>query len=540
MKFPRLVKRVIKLAAFLMLSVSVLLFFTTRGPYRGFEIDLTLPTNANWENISLLEVGVGVRDVTPDLSKYDTWVDVNGDSNFDPQIDEYKDRNGNGEFDFVWLAGFGNSRPAQAVNDSLWSRAIAFRNNGVTIVLVSIDSIGLTHDRYIGIRNRINEIRPEIDLVTFAATHTHSAPDTLGLWSYKSFLGRKFDNEYMNFLDDNIIESVIESVDSLASASAFIAEAEVPSENFSHDSRAPFIVDKKLPVACFINRETNKTIATLASWGMHPEGFGPKFTKISSDFVHYFREAMEKGLGGENGFKGFGGKSIFFTGPVGGLMTQLDIDIIDRYGEKHGEKSKSKAQGENLAILAANALQNSLSTDGGNMDFQGVAYSAKTIFLPIGWPLKAAVALGLIHPGIYGLPYGTKIKSEINAIRIGEIEIITSPGEMFPEIVDGGVESPEGGDIKTKPIEVPPIRSMMKGKINMNFNLGMDEIGYIIPISQWDRKAPYTYSFESAPYGEGYIGDPNASPEIHKFSLMLLERLHQVIKLDDLNPEINE
>ena len=153
----------------------------------------------------------------------------------------------------------------------------------------------------------------------------------------------------------------------------------------------------------------------------------------------------------------------------------------------------------------------------------------RTIYLPIGWPLKAAVALGLVHPGLYELPFKTKVKTEINAIRIGEIEIITSPGEMFPEIIDGGIESPLGADIKTDPIEIPPLRKLMKGKINMNFNLGMDEIGYVIPISQWDRKKPYTYSYEEAPYGEIYIGDPNASPELYKESVMLLERLHKAI-----------
>ena len=125
---------------------------------------------------------------------------------------------------------------------------------------------------------------------------------------------------------------------------------------------------------------------------------------------------------------------------------------------------------------------------------------------------------------------GYEVKSEINAIRIGDLEIITSPGEVFPEIVDGGIESPEGADIRTEPVEVPPLRSVMKGVINMNFNLGMDEIGYIIPISQWDREPPYTYSYREPPYGEVYIGDPNASPKIHQESLRLLERLHKTLK----------
>jgi hypothetical protein len=238
---------------------------------------------------------------------------------------------------------------------------------------------------------------------------------------------------------------------------------------------------------------------------------------------------MENGLDGEGGFKGFGGKAVYFTGPVGGLMTQLDINIEDRFGESNGPKSKSQAQGENLAILAAGALNEAQQNGVEDMTSQGIAFSAKTIFIPIGWPLKVAVALGMVHPGMYGLPFNTEAKSEINAIRIGDLEIITSPGEVFPEIVDGGIESPEGADIRTEPVEVPPLRNVMKGAINMNFNLGMDEIGYIIPISQWDREPPYTYSYREPPYGEVYIGDPNASPKIHKESLLLLERLHETL-----------
>ncbi len=529
MKILKFIRFVLCAGGILILLLCILLFFTSRGPYRNIKVDVTLPSDENWKDSSPLEVGVGVKDITPDLSQYDTWTDVDNDGSFNPELDRYEDRNNNGEFDFVWLAGFGNSRPAQGINDPLWSRAIAFRNNGITVVLVSIDSVGITHERYIGIRKRLSKLNVDIDLVSFACTHTHNAPDTIGLWSYKELIGRRFDEKYMELLDDRIVGSVIEAVENLAPATTTIAEAKVPIDNFSYDSRPPFIVDQKLPLAWFKNALTGQTIATLASWGMHPEGFGSKFTKVSSDFVHYFREAMEKGLDGKEGFNGFGGKSVFFTGPVGGLMTQLNIDITDRFGVKHGRQGKSKAQGENLAILAANQLNRANLEGLGIMESQRLAFSAKTIYLPIGWPLKAPVALGLLHPGLYGLPFKTKVKTEINAIRIGEIEIITSPGEMFPEIIDGGIESPLGADIKTDPIEIPPLRKLMKGKINMNFNLGMDEIGYVIPISQWDRKKPYTYSYEEAPYGEIYIGDPNASPELYKESVMLLERLHKAI-----------
>ena len=121
------------------------------------------------------------------------------------------------------------------------------------------------------------------------------------------------------------------------------------------------------------------------------------------------------------------------------------------------------------------------------------------------------------------------MRSELSAFRIGEIEVLTSPGEIYPEIIDGGIVNPPNADIKIEPVEVPPLRSVMRGKINMNFNLAMDEVGYLIPKSQWDSEAPHAYHYteENPPYGEVYVGTPEATPIVHARSHDLLKRLHK-------------
>ena len=521
-------KRIGLLLAIFLILLMGYLYQTTRGPMRDYAIDYTFPKGQEWSNVGQLEVGVAKRNVTPDLTQYDSWTDTNKDGAFDPEVDTYEDKNNNGTFDFVWLAGFGEHRPAQGVHDPLWARAIAFRNNGVTLVMVSIDSIGITHERYLPIRERLTRTLPELTHVTFAATHTHNGPDTIGLWSYDLITDHRFDEAYIKLIQDRCYEAVVEAVQNLKPARTTIAQARVPKENFSHDSRPPEIVDHALPVALFQDAQSGETIATLASWGMHPEGFGETFPLISSDYVHYFREAMEKGVSEPNGFSGFGGTSVFFTGPVGGLMTQIDIKIKDRAGHAHDHSGKSKAQGENLASLAASALRGESGSPAQKMNDQRVAVTAQTFYMPIGWPLKIAVSLGIVHPGVYGLPFETLVRSEINAFRIGDIEILTSPGEIYPEIIDGGIVNPTNADIKIEPVEVPPLRSMMRGKINMNFNLGMDEVGYLIPKSQWDSEPPHAYHYtkDNPPYGEVYVGDPEATPMVHALSLDLLKRLH--------------
>jgi len=233
---------------------------------------------------------------------------------------------------------------------------------------------------------------------------------------------------------------------------------------------------KKISAAIHANLSWS---TTNYQWLGYSEAFGNRNTFITSDFVHYYRQAMEKGLTGTNGFAGFGGRSIFFTGPVGGLMTQLGLEITDRFGQRqsHDGRGKAQAQGENLAILAAQALR---SLTAKKMADQHVALSAKTFYSPVGWPMKILVILGTVHPGLYGNIFATKVRSEINAIRVGEIELLTTPGEIFPEIVDGGIETPGGADIPIPPVEVPPLRQCMAGWLNLNINLGMDEAGYIV------------------------------------------------------------
>jgi hypothetical protein len=509
----------------LMLLLAGYVTYTMRGPHREYSVDYVLPAPNAWDAVGNLEVGVAVRDVSPLMEQKDTWVDVDSNNKFNPKIDTWEDRNGNGDFDLVWIGGFGIDRAAKGINDPVWARAMAFRNNGITIAVVSIDSVGITYDRYITIRKMIQEKNPDIDHVAFAATHTHEAPDTMGIWSYWFLWGSRFDEGYITMIQEKACEAVLEAVDNLTPADAVITTAYVPKENFTRDSRQPDVVDNQLPLAWFKKKGTEETIGILTSWGMHPEAMGGKNPYVSSDFVHYFRQAMEFGLQGPERFDGFGGKCVFFTGPIGGLMTQLGIEITDRHGNTYKEDSieKAQAQGENLAVIAAKALR---SEESKMMEDQRVAVSAQTFYAAMGWPFKAALYLGVVHPGVFN----GKARSEINALRIGEIEIVTTPGEIYPEIVFGGVENPEGADFKIAPVEVPAFFDVMKGTLKMNFNLGNDEIGYIVPKSQWDQKPPYTYGRDSAPYGEIYTGNPEIAPDIHRFTLDMLSRLHNTLE----------
>lgn len=505
------------------LFLCLLLFLVHRawGPYRSYRVDLLKPLPGEKVEVGNLEVGVGLRDITPDLSRYDTWTDADGDAEYDPEKgDTYADRNGNGRFDAVWIAGFGNSRPAQGVHDPLWARAIAFRNNGVTVVLVTLDSIGIFHEAFIHIRKRLSPSLG-IDHVMFSCTHNHEAPDTMGIWSH-SVIWDYFDHGYLELIKARCVEAIIEAVSKLAPVDTVLAQTEVPVEGFVDDSRLPLVYDNTLCCARFIRKGTEETVATLVEWGNHVETLASGNGLLTSDFAHYWREGVEKGVPEPKGCGALGGACLYFQGQVGGLMTQLHTTVPHRDGSqsfREGSFEKAQALGENLAALTVNTLQGASAW---RMEDQKVSVAAKTLFVPMSGLMHVAGFLGLVHPGWFW-GYG---RSEVNVIRIGELEILTVPGELYPEIGNGGVEAPEGADYACAPVEVPPLRSKMTGKLNLIVGLANDELGYFVPKSQWDVKPPFAYGKKKAQYGEVNSPGPDAAAAVHRGALALLARAH--------------
>ena len=519
--FPRRHKVLTSIGVLVVLALT-LFGCRLQGPYRSYKLDFVKPGPGEDVEPGVLEVGVGKRDITPDLTQYDTWNDVNNNNRYEKKKgDTYNDVNGNGKFDAVWLAGFNHNRPAKDVHDRLWTRAIAFRNNGVTVVLVTIDSIGIFIEEFIRVRKSLDPSL-DIDHVMFSSKHIHEVPDTMGIWSYPLLVFSK-DKKYMKLVNRANKEAIEEAVRNLEPADMICAQMMLDPKGFVRDSREPIVFDKRLSCARFVKHGTDETIATFVCWGNHPETLDSDNPSITADFCHYLREGIEKGVGDPNGVEGFGGTCLYFQGLVGGLMTQLHLEVPHRNGvDRFKEASFEKAQalGENLAIECANLLRSDAAWVN---ESPKVAVAAKTIYARMSGPLSWGITLGLIHPGWY---WG-KARTEVNVIRIGDVEILTVPGELYPEIAVGGVEAPEGRDFPIDPVEVPPLYSRMTGKMNLMIGLANDEIGYMIPKSQWDTKPPHAYGRDKPQYGEVNSGGPEVGPTYHREALALLERMHQ-------------
>jgi hypothetical protein len=503
-------KKILRIFLLVLLVVLIGGFFVVkyniRDRHPGYELNLQI----NNKEKNQVNAGFAAVSILPEI--VDTWNDADGDAKYDPDKgDTFNDNNNNGEFDAIWIAGFHSRRPANGIHDTLWARTAIFDDGNARVAMVSLDAIGFFHDQVIDIRERLPQ-ELGIDYCIVASTHVHESPDLMGIWGESMFKSGVNEN-YMELVISQAVESVKKAVADLEPVSLHFSKDEKSALPLVKDTRKPIVPDPGMYIIQ-AKRTDGSSKGTLISWANHPETLWSKNLLISSDFPHYFREGVESKVGGT---------CVYFNGAVGGLLcTHPSIAIKDPItGKEIFEPSyeKTEALGSTLASIAANAIQN--STD--SISEAAINLQAKTLVLPFKNSMfRIAAMIGLMDRGMTGR---WKVRTEMAALQIGPASILTIPGEIYPELINGGIVAPEGQDFDMEPLEIPPLRSEMPGKFKFVFGLANDEIGYIIPKSEWDNEEPWLWNSKSDFYGEENSAGPETGPILHKLGLQLLSGL---------------
>lgn len=490
-------------------GLTIWMYSNMKDRHPGYKADLKITGNAPGK----LMAGFAAVTITPEVP--DRWEDKDGNAKYEPKKgDTFTDGNGNGKFDPVWIAGFSNSKPASGIHDDTWARTLIVDDGKTRLAIVVLDAIGFMNDDVVDVRKMIpSELGITYTIIT--STHTHEGPDLLGLWG-KTPLKSGVNPEYLKFVKSRIVQSVTEAAGKLRPAELQISEDMTGAAALVKDTRKPEVFDSGLRLIKAVDTETGKTLGSLLSWGNHPETLWSKNLLVSSDYPHFFREYVEKGVyHGDSLVKsGTGGTAVFVNGALGGLMcTHPSLAVVHPFtGEELKEPSyeKADAEGKILALATLTAMENPVEV----IDSAAISLVVKTVPLKIDNTLfKLGAALGVMKRGTAGW---MNMRSELAVAQIGPVSFVTIPGEIYPELVNGPVDAPEGNDFGIQPVEVPVIRDMMPGKYKFVFGLANDEVGYILPKSQWDVKAPYTYGREDSPYGEENSLGPETAGVIHR------------------------
>jgi hypothetical protein len=459
--------------------------FRDRVP--GYTLDVKIDAAKSRSEPRPLRVGFGRVKINPDLS--------------DPKRP-------------VWVAGFSQHRAATAIHDDLWAIACVLDDGHTRLGIVGLDAIGFFHDDVVAVRRGC---APEwkLDYAIVCSMHNHSTPDLMGLWG-PDFLHSGVDARYRQQVIAAASKALGEAVAALQLARVAFHEIPTPPDGLVADTRKPIVFDPDIRLMHFTSTTNGATIGTIVGWANHPETPWGKNTEITADYCGFLRDVLERGFTHEDRTlaAGVGGIHLYINGAVGGLMTtHPSVTVRDPYLNqdfKEPSHEKSRAVGNQLAsrILPRLAATNSTTTE-----FAPIGIRARTIGMPVENKMFLAAAyLGLIDRG--HVRWRT-MRTEVALVTIGEASIACVPGEIYPEIVNGGIERAPGGDFDIEPVEVPPLRELMPGRIKFVFGLANDELGYLIPKSEWDVKPPYLYGAKGHVYGEVNSCGPNAARHVH-------------------------
>jgi hypothetical protein len=343
----------------------------------------------------------------------------------------------------------------------------------------------------------------------------------------------------MELIRQGCTDAIVEAVAGLEPVSVKVGQVDGGADGLIRDSRDPVIINGVV-TAIAVDGEDGP-VATLINWGNHPESLDSDNNAISSDYLHATRVALEEGLPAtatHPARAGRGGVAIYLQGAVGGLLGPNGFPITARDGTVHENNGKTFARtdalGENVAELGFAALDVAESLATPRLSFSRIRYRARvenTIF-------HVGIAKTWFDREVFDfdetLPIGgdnvPHLQTGVAIIKLGELGMVTAPGELFPETFVGfsddnaygraivSDENPNPPDLGAAPAP-PYLRERLGTRWAMPLGLCQDEIGYLVP--SYDFKLAeganaYLEQAEGDHYEETNSIGPEAIPSLMK------------------------
>jgi hypothetical protein len=349
----------------------------------------------------------------------------------------------------VWMAGFGTGRRSLGVHDDLYARVVVLRQGPVKLALVALDLLGLQGEEAREMKARVAGF--SADEILIACTHDHSGPDTLGMWG-PVLLTSGIDRRYMDLLGDRVAEAV-KRADAAVTPVAVAAAVYPMAPEIMFNARRGEPEDETMGLIVFRDR-AGKIVATLINAAGHAETMWSENRYISSDYPGRVCALSEERVGGG---------AIFFNGALGAMITPNlpqssegrgweTLERVSRGVFAEVEKGMDRLQPEERPTLRRRQSQ---------------------IIVPVtNREFILGARLRLFHRDFYR---GNMLLTSVSLIELGEIQIVTFPGEAYPKL---GLA----------------VRARQK-PLSFQFGLVDDELGYILYPDDFSKEL---YHYESS------------------------------------------
>ena len=386
----------------------------------------------------------------------------------------------------------GTTAPFQGLHDDLFARALVLDDGCQKLALLSVDSIGYDNSILSPHRDFTRELRRQIaartnlkpEAIMLAATHAHSAPETIGLTPFRDVPGVP---EWLANHLHQLVETVVEAWKNRAPARAFAGTTKVegiaryrrivlkngklsvhgplpPAEQVA----VPWQLDETLSLLWF-ERENGEPCAALMNYTAHPV-IAMLLPQVCADYPGAASALVEDKLRGA--------VCLFTNGAAGNvnsLKVSTNFDDVALLGGKLGAAALDR-----ITVLRSGQPLPDTRLE---VRFRRFELEPRPC-PPLAQALRAASATasgkdGTLTRLALKLAEGPA-QGELQAMRIGPVRWISLPGEPF---VETGLELKQAG------------ASFVVGYANGYLGYfptrrAYAEGGYEVTLGAWSRVAP--------------------------------------------------
>ena len=398
--------------------------------------------------------------------------------------------------------------------------------------------------------------------MVYMATHNHDAPDVIGIWAGPNDLDFDYIAQVNAAMEQAVVTAVAAMKPAKLKSNTVeingcydqktlrfkkgsscnfpVGYSTLKKSPASYDKpanqidlRDPMVFNHNVTVLQASDAASGKVLGTVVNFHDHPEVLGDSNNQISSDFPHYARQALEKQ---------YGGTALYLSGTTGsqiGTLHGTPVPLYDSAGkvvpDRTGKKDadgkpfpqfaagdsgdpknppydKIRSLGYVVADAAVAALAAAKETAAPT-----VSVMTENLDVPLSNPdlgLGLVLLEGIAKTKGYGvhaddLPVnadycpttvGRKmcIRVQMTVAQVGEVTILSTPGEVAPEYLLGrkasqvDFGSPWG---VSKFLAMPRLLDHVKTRDAMMLCIANGYLGYMVPQQEYlkDDKHPNHY-----------------------------------------------
>ncbi|MSS71564.1 MAG: hypothetical protein EXS64_08750 [Candidatus Latescibacteria bacterium] len=341
----------------------------------------------------------------------------------------------------VHLQGYRREGPCEGVRDNLHARALVLDDGKTKTAVVGIDLIGLEYESVLRVRERVGalcDVPP--GHVMISASHTHGGPAVMYL------AGDPMDWDYLRTVERQIAGAVVMASRRMQpvrvgygeGTAAFNVNRRVVTPTGTPMLPNPDgVVDRRVRVIR-VDGEGFNPLAVLFCYTCHSTVLGGANNRVSGDYPGAAERAVEQ-------FYGLGTTAIFLPGCFGNIRPNLTTpegrfragsdEEVERIGRTLAAEVVRVSEGVALEPRAPKGRRGKT----GGLSVVSSVFRLPYLDLPSERKVKEMCrAAGERHGRMRDVPLERRKRGyavlEISAMRIGDLSLVTLPGEVMLEI----------------------------------------------------------------------------------------------------------